>query len=219
MVVLTLGYVNMTINVYVVDYKSGNLRSIEGILNKINIKYYISNDPNIIKNFDAIILPGVGSFSSAMDFLSNCKLIDEIKKVIEKGVPIFGICLGFQLLFSNSNEFGKRSGLNFIEGEVLSFNKNKFLKIPNIGWRENKNINSWRSSPLKNFDRNLMYFVHSYYAVPKDREIITSTSLYAGKEFCTSIFKDNIFGTQFHPEKSGKEGIKIYDQFFKIFFQ
>lgn len=213
----------MTLKVYIVDYHSGNLHSIKSALDSLKIKSFVSNDYKQLKNCDAIILPGVGSFNSAMKYLSKSYLSDEIKFIVlEKKVPLFGICLGFQLLFSNSQEFGENQGLSLIDGYVtkLKYNcEDKNFKIPNIGWRKIEMCNAWIDSPLKkNSNNEFMYFIHSFHAIPKDKSIIISKSTHGDQSFCSSILKDNIFGTQFHPEKSGKEGLKIYINFFNFFF-
>lgn len=212
----------MKINAFIVDYNSGNLHSVKSAIDSLNIKTLVSNNPKEMKNYDAIILPGVGSFGKAVKYLQKEKLFDEIINLSDKQKPILGICLGFQLLFSRSNEFGINDGLNLIEGEVKKLDSNASLvdKVPNIGWKKIKMINHWKNSPLKdNSNNDLMYFVHSYYGVPKDKKIITSVSYLNNKSFCSSICKKNIFATQFHPEKSGLEGLKIYNNFFKFYFR
>jgi glutamine amidotransferase len=148
-------------------------------------------------------------------------LIETITTFVKTGKPIMGVCLGMQLLFDESNEFGKHKGLGFIKGKVIKFPKivnNQKIRIPHIGWNKIcKSELEWASTPLVNINNeSLMYFVHSYYVQPESNKNILTRTNYAGFEFCSSIKKDNIFGFQFHPEKSGKEGLMIYDNFLKI---
>ena len=211
----------MKINAFIVDYNSGNLHSVKSAINSLNIKTLVSSNPNDMKKYDAIILPGVGSFKRAIENLKKKKLFDEIINLSEKQKPILGICLGFQLLFSRSNEFGINDGLNLIQGDVKKLESNVKLpdKVPNIGWKKIEMCNEWKNSPLKdNSNNNLMYFIHSYYAIPKNKKIITSLSYHNNISFCSSVCSKNIFATQFHPEKSSTEGLKIYSNFFKFYF-
>jgi len=208
-------------NIVIVDYGLGNLFSIEQACKHLGYSTTSSSDPGIILGASNLILPGVGSFEIAMKQLSAFNLIETLTTFVKAGKPIMGVCLGMQLLFDESNEFGRHDGLGFMKGKVIRFPKfvnDQKIRIPHIGW--NKIYNSdieWSSTPLVNIKNgSLMYFVHSYYVQPECNENILTRTNYAGFEFCSSIKKDNIFGFQFHPEKSGKEGLMIYDNFLKI---
>lgn len=208
-------------NIVIVDYGLGNLFSIEQACKHLGYSTTLSSDPGIILGASNLILPGVGSFEIAMKQLIAFNLIDTLTTFVKTGKPIIGVCLGMQLLFDESNEFGKHKGLGFIKGKVIKFPKivnNQKIRIPHIGWNKiHKSELEWASTPLVNIkNESLMYFVHSYYVQPESKENILTRTNYAGFEFCSSIKKDNIFGFQFHPEKSGKEGLMIYDNFLKI---
>lgn len=206
--------------VIIVDYQLGNLFSVNQACKKIGINASISSDYNEIKNADGIILPGVGAFKQAMINLKNLDLIQPLNDFVQSEKPLFGICLGLQLLFSHSEEFGYSDGLGYVDGSIKKFDfkkisskENKY-KIPNIGWnkiRKNDNVD-WDKTPLDNLKNNsFMYFVHSYYIDPKDHNVITSFSKYGDFTYPSSISTKNIFATQFHPEKSGEIGLKIYN--------
>ena len=208
-------------NIVIVDYGLGNLFSIEQACKHLGYSTTLSSDPGIILGASNLILPGVGSFEIAMKKLVAFNLIEIITTFVKTGKPIMGVCLGMQLLFDESNEFGKHKGLGFIKGKVIKFPKivnNQKIRIPHIGWNKiYKSELEWASTPLVNINNeSLMYFVHSYYVQPESNENILTHTNYAGFEFCSSIQKDNIFGFQFHPEKSGKEGLMIYNNFLKI---
>jgi glutamine amidotransferase len=163
-----------------------------------------------------VVLPGVGAFKDCMDNLKNYGLVDPILLAIKSGKPFLGICLGLQLLFSESEEFGRHEGLDVIKGKVVRFpselrTQNAELKIPHMGWNDIKIKN--RPPVLKDIaDGSYLYFVHSYYVVPND-DSITATKTYYGIDFVSSIWKDNIFACQFHPEKSQKVGLQILKNF------
>ena len=205
--------------VVIIDYQLGNLFSVNQAMTKIGINAVISSNPMEIENADAIVLPGVGAFKDAMENLKKLNLVQPIKNFIESGKPFFGICLGLQLLFSESEEFGYTTGLNIIEGKVVKFRNVKndvlnFYKVPQISWNSiNKPDKlSWQKTPLFNISElENFYFVHSYYVVPTNTNIILTTTEYAGVKYVSSIYFKNIFACQFHPEKSAHEGLKIYE--------
>ena len=208
-------------NIVIVDYGLGNLFSIEQACKHLGYSTKLSSDPGIILGASNLILPGVGSFEIAMKQLIAFNLIETLTTFVKTGKPIMGVCLGMQLLFDESNEFGKHKGLGLIKGKVIKFPKivnNQKIRIPHIGWNKIcKSELEWANTPLVNINNeSLMYFVHSYYVQPELNENILTRTNYTGFEFCSSIKKDNIFGFQFHPEKSGKEGLMIYDNFLKI---
>ena len=198
--------------VIIVDYDLGNLFSVKQACDYIGLNSTISSDYRKIVNADALILPGVGSFNQGIRNLKEKNIFDTILKLYNKNIPIFGICLGMQMLFSSSNEFESTKGLNIINGKIDKFKKNLKVKVPHMGWN-NLSINSNISgnSPLNNFSKtDFLYFVHSFYVKPNDKSIILSSTSYNDIDFCSSILKKNIFATQFHPEKSGLKGLSIY---------
>tara|TARA_B100000767_G_C19657031_1_gene489324 strand:+ start:411 stop:1070 length:660 start_codon:yes stop_codon:yes gene_type:complete len=207
--------------VAIVDLNISNLHSVNSACKKINLKSQITSDKKVISEAKSIILPGVGSFSEAMSRLKALKLEDVIKKSIEDNKPFLGICLGMQLLFSESYEFGKTKGLSVFNGRVKKF---KFIKknnlrypVPHVGWNK-INIDKNNLSPKNNLLKTIknmeyMYFVHSFFVIPEDEDIILTKTLYGDENFCSSISKNNISAVQFHPERSGIEGLKIYKNF------
>ena len=201
--------------VIIIDYKLGNLFSVKQACDAVGIESKISSDIDEIINADGLILPGVGAFNEAMKNLNNLGLSSAINKSVSKKIPLFGICLGLQLLFTESEEFGTGQGLDLISGTIKKFPKsfkgNK-IKVPHVAWNEilNKKIN-WNNTPFLDLKNNqYMYFVHSYYVDPSENSCVLSETNYNGIPFCSSIIKNNIFATQFHPEKSGEKGLKIY---------
>lgn len=199
--------------VAIVDYQLSNLFSVKHAFDYLKIDSEITSDKSVISTSDAAILPGVGAFGDAMNNLKKLGLIDTIKEFIASNKPFMGVCLGMQLLFSESEEFGIHQGLNVTSGKVIRFaSKDKKIKVPQIGWNQIlKASKSWDNSPLKNIKNSeFMYFVHSYYVIPQDKSIILSETTYEGIRYCSSLLKNNVFATQFHPEKSGLAGIKIY---------
>lgn len=203
----------------IIDYKLSNLFSVKHALDFLNVESEITSDKSIIKNSDAAILPGVGAFGDAMKNLRQFDLVDPIKEFILLGKPFMGVCLGMQLLFTTSEEFGIHQGLDVVKGKVIKFsNKSRLIKVPQIGWNQIfKGGNNWDNSPLKKIeDGEFMYFVHSYCVVPEDKSVILSETIYEDIRYCSSLLSGNVFATQFHPEKSGPEGIKIYKKWLKI---
>ena len=196
--------------IVVVDYGMGNLRSVSKALEKAGAEVLISSKPADLKKAEKIVFPGVGAFGMAMQELKKRKLDKALIDEIKAGKPFLGLCLGLQLLFSESFEKGKFNGLGIFKGKVIRF-KSKTLKIPQIGWNK---INFVKKCPLFSGIKNnsYMYFVHSYFVAPLDKDIISATTGYAGK-FCSAVWKDNIFGLQFHPEKSQKDGLRILKNF------
>lgn len=205
--------------VTIIDYEIGNLYSVKNALEYVGLEPIISNKIDIIMNSDAIILPGVGAFNVAMRNLEALELVDSIKKFVESGKSFMGICLGMQLLFSQSEEFGKYKGLDIIKGNVVRIKNDKLnlssLKVPQVGWNQvyaSKLL--WDNTEMANISNGeYMYFVHSFYVEPEDCNKILSVTDYEGVTYCSSIKVDNVFACQFHPEKSGKEGIKILENF------
>ncbi len=203
--------------IVIIDYQLGNLFSVNQALVNIGLSTIITSNANDIKEADAIILPGVGAFADAMNNLNTMHITQEIKAFVTTGKPFLGICLGLQLLFSNSEEFGNTTGLNLVEGIVKRFSNEvingSMLKVPQIAWnsiQKPKNKN-WENTPFQNLKNGEdMYFVHSYYVLPTNENVVLSKTTYGNTEYASSIMKDNIFACQFHPEKSAKEGLQIY---------
>ena len=209
--------------VVIIDYGHGNLYSINQVCIHLGYKPIISSDEKEILSADSLILPGVGAFKVAMDELANKDLIEPIKEFVKKGNNMMGVCLGMQLLFETSEEFGINNGLGLINGNVKKFPSSlngKKIRIPQIGWNKifkDKSINKWENTPLKEIsEEDYMYFIHSYYANPSDAKDILSFSNYQDIKYCTSVQKENIFGFQFHPEKSAEKGITIYKNFLSL---
>lgn len=197
--------------VAIIDFKLGNIFSVVQACKEIGLDVEVTSDYEKIMNSDGVILPGVGAFGDAMANLSDQGLVQTIKDFVATRKPFMGICLGLQLLFSESEEFGNHKGLDLVKGKVVKFDSTN-AKVPQIGWnRIYTGEKTWKDTPLTNIDNNdFMYFVHSYYVKPDAEENILTKTNYSGLEYCSSIQKDNIFAAQFHPEKSGKKGLEIY---------
>jgi len=197
----------------IVDYNMGNLASVKNAFKKIGADAEVVKDAEKIKNYDKIILPGVGAFGDAMEHLKKYHMDESIKEFVKSGKYLLGVCLGMQLLFDSSEEFGAHKGLGLIEGEVVYFDKEKAKnhKIPHMGWNKLFNKNSALFEGLNN---PYLYFVHSLHAVCDEKYVIGKT-IY-GYEFVSAVNKDNIFGFQPHPEKSHNEGLKILKNFVNL---
>lgn len=198
----------------IIDYNMGNLASVYNACSKFTNNVKIVKDANEIKTLSKVILPGVGAYKDAMEHLNEQGLKEAILEFAKRGKPLLGICLGMQLLFENSQEFGLTQGLGIIEGEVVKFDKSKMsdnLKIPHMGW--NTMIN--KEVPIfKGLKNPYLYFVHSYHAITDEKYIIATTTY--GYEFTSAVNKDNIFGFQPHPEKSHNNGLEILNNFINI---
>ena len=196
----------------IVDYGMGNLKSVEKGFKKVGIDAVVTSDPGVVDNAAAIVLPGVGAFKDCIRNLTDRSLTESVVNSINKGKPFLGICLGLQVLFSESEEFGSCRGLDIFRGKVVKFKEG--LKVPHMGWNTVRIVN--RPPILCDVgDNEYFYFVHSFYVVPEDGEIIATTTDY-GTTFTSMIWKDNVFATQFHPEKSQGLGLKILSGFGKF---
>ena len=196
----------------VIDYGMGNLGSVYNALRYVGGEAEVTSEAAAIEKADGVILPCVGAFGDCMANLREHELVEPIKRVIEANRPFLGICLGLQMLFSESDEGGPHEGLGVIPGKVVRFDHD--LKIPQIGWNQ---LNIKQQCPqLEGVEEgSYVYFVHSYYVVPEDESVIATTTDY-GHEFCSAIRRGNLFATQFHPEKSHDVGLRILDNFRRL---
>lgn len=198
--------------VVIIDYGMGNLKNVYNALKYLNIPSKISKDTNEIKNADKLILPGVGSFKEAMKNLNNLGLYELIREKANDGTPLLGICLGMQMLFEKGYENGESKGLNLINGQVTLLNPRENVKIPHIGWnRLEVNKDSALISNLRK--DSFVYYVHSFAATNVKDEDLIAFSSYGGLKVPSIVCKNNIYGAQFHPEKSGEVGLKILKNF------
>ncbi len=201
--------------VAIIDYNMGNLASVYNACKLIDQKAVIVSNPNDVRKYDKVILPGVGAYGDAMENLNSTGMRDAIKEFAKSGKSMIGICLGMQLLFESSQEFGSHEGLGLIEGKVIAFDKTKMdmenHKVPHMGW------NKIFHKPNKLFDgleNPYLYFVHSYHVVTKDMYTIGTT--HYGYDFASAVQKENIYGLQPHPEKSHDNGIRILKNFMQL---
>ncbi len=207
----------------IVDYGLGNLFNVQRAFHYIGAETVISDSPETIFKSDKIVLPGVGAFGEGIKNLNKKGLAEALEKSKVKGKPILGICLGMQLLLSRSEENGNHAGLNFITGKVVRFPtptlSEKKYKIPQISWNrimysESQNENRWKKTILNNIpNRVYMYFVHSYYAQIQDPQCSIAVTTYGNTEYSSVIRFENVMGCQFHPERSGKLGLEILENF------
>lgn len=196
----------------IVDYDAGNVKSVFKALEAIGISPSISGDRTELEKTDFLVLPGQGSFPSCMEKLTKHDLHRTVLAHIASGKPFLGICVGLQLLFEVSCENGNYKGLGIFKGDVVPFN-NKTLKVPHMGWNS---LDMKQKDIFKGIDENpYYYFVHSYYIRPKDDDIIAATTTYGDVEFVSAIQKDNVVATQFHPEKSSENGLKLLSNVIK----
>ena len=209
----------MSKNIAIIDYSLGNMFSVQQAFAYLGVQAEVTDDISKIRNADAIVLPGVGAFAEAMNCLNSTGLTNEIKEAVSKGKPFLGICLGMQLLFEASEEFGASAGLGLIKGTIKRFAfEDKSIKIPQMGWNKinQPEPDKWKGTVLNNVnDGEFMYFVHSYYAVPQNNDDVLCVTEYGGLNYCSAVLHDNIVATQFHPEKSAQEGLKIYENWIK----
>ena len=203
----------------IVDYGVGNIRSITNALSKFDCQIILTDSKNEILSCDGLILPGVGAFKHAMTRLKDKKLDLYVKYYVDSNKPFLGICLGMQMLFEESDEIGLTDGLGLIEGKVKKFKNVEKLKLPYIAWSEiyKDHEMTWQNTILKGLENNTdMYHVHSYYASPKNKDNILSYSMYNDFKYCSTVKKNNIYGCQYHPEKSAHCGLEIIKNFIKL---
>ncbi len=201
--------------VVIIDYKLGNLFSVKQACDTVGMNAIVSSERVDIINADALVLPGVGAFNEGMSNLRHLDLETAIKEKIANDTPLFGICLGQQMLFSESEEFGAGKGLNLIPGVIRKFPADlngKVVKVPHISWNKIYAAQqNWENTPLVELEENdFMYFIHSYFVKPENDSCILTLTNYDGIEFCSAVAYKSIFATQFHPEKSAAKGLSIY---------
>jgi glutamine amidotransferase len=198
----------------IVDYNMGNLASVKNAFLKIGAKAEIVKDADKLKNYDKLLFPGVGAFGDAVNHLKDTNLDEAIKEFVKSGKYVLGICLGMQLLFEESEEFGKHKGLGVIPGRVVRFDKKieSTHKVPHMGW--NKMFFAKNSPLFEGLENPYLYFVHSYHVVCEDKYTIGKT-IY-GYEFVSAVNKDNLFGFQPHPEKSHNAGLRVLENFVRL---
>jgi len=200
-------------SVAIIDYGMGNLRSVQKGFERVGARAEVTRDVERIEQAEGVVLPGVGAFGACMENLRAFGLVDVVRRVIERHTPFLGICLGLQLLFDESEEFGPVAGLGVLRGRCVRFraDSDAELRIPHMGWNR---IRKHREMPhLEGIpDGTWVYFVHSYYVVPDEKDVIVTTTDYGG-EFVSAVARDNLFACQFHPEKSQRVGLRILKNF------
>lgn len=204
----------MTSMIAIIDYGMGNIHSVRKAFESLGAESVVATRPADLEKCQKIVLPGVGAFSDAMAELKKQGMLSAIKEQIDNKKAFLGICLGMQLLFEQSQEAGKTKGLGVLQGKVKKFSDKNSLKVPHMGWNQLK-VNP-KCPLLKGIaDKSYVYFCHSYYPEPKNKLDIAATCEY-GVDFCALIWRQNLYGTQFHPEKSQAVGIKILKNFIQL---
>ncbi len=209
-------------HIAILDYGMGNLFSVLNACEKFGMEGKITSSREDVQNADAVILPGVGAFGDAMETLEKRGLTGLLKEVATSGKLLVGICLGMQILMTESFEFGHHLGLGLIRGKVVRFEKpvgpaGHILKVPEVQWnqiriRAHNGGDPWSETMLAGVkEGEYMYFVHSYYCIPEDPDLVLSLSRYGNIDYCSTIGKGNVFACQYHPERSGPAGLKIYE--------
>ena len=196
--------------VTIVDYGSGNLRSVQKAFERLGAAATITDDPQAVADADRLVLPGVGAFGDAMRELEARGLVAPIVEHIQADRPFFGICMGLQLLFETGWEGGRHAGLGVLAGDVARFELPAGMKVPHMGW----NTVAWRGAdcPAGVADGEHFYFVHSYHVRPRDESVIAAVTDYGGP-FCAAVARGRLFATQFHPEKSQAAGLRLLQAF------
>ncbi len=198
----------------IIDYGMGNLRSVQKGFEKVGCQAVVVNDPAQLAMAEKIVLPGVGAFEDAIAELRRRELVEPILAAIDSGKPFLGICLGLQMLFDVSYENGRHEGLGVLRGEVVKFDLPPEYAVPHMGWNQ---LDVRRRPPILEGieDGAYAYFVHSYYVVPSDAGVIATQTDY-GLSFCSMVWRDNLYATQFHPEKSQSDGLRILKNFAEL---
>lgn len=209
-------------HVQIVDYDAGNLFNVIRAFEYLGCRAELASRPENVGDADYLVLPGVGAFGDGVASLRDRGMVEPILEWIDAGRPFLGICLGMQLLLSSSNEFGRHEGLGIIPGEVRRLPPEAGLKVPNIGWHpllpsESVQLDPWRGTVLERVTLEQdMYFVHSYAAYPDNPAHWLARTQFGGQRFCSAVRKGNVFGCQFHPERSGATGLLILEDFLRL---
>jgi glutamine amidotransferase len=195
----------------IIDYGMGNLRSVQKGFEKVGYAATVTSDPEVVGAAERVVLPGVGAFEDAIAELYRRRLVEPVLKAIDDEKPFLGICLGLQMLFDTSYENGVHKGLGVLPGEVVRFELPQDYSVPHMGWNQ---LEIRRPAPILEglSSGTYVYFVHSYYVVPRDPEVIATTTQY-GPPFCSMVWRKNLYATQFHPEKSQADGLRILKNF------
>ncbi len=201
----------------IIDYEMGNLRSVAKAFEKLGYAVRVSNRPEDLLDTDKIVLPGVGAFRDCISNLHAGGFVGPLLQHVADGKPLLGICVGMQMLFDESEEFGRHLGLGLVPGRVVRFpagmeEGGERLKVPHMGWN---NLHICQPAPIfrQTAEGSFVYFVHSYYCLAENRSDVAATCRYGDIEFCAAVWRDNLMATQFHPEKSQTVGLNIFDQF------
>lgn len=208
--------------VQIIDYHLGNLFSIQQACHRAGLDAFVSSSPLTISDVAGVILPGVGAFGNAMDNLQRLQLLQPLQEYAAAGRPLFGICLGMQLLFEDSEEFGLHAGLGLLRGHVrrlpVQFSGDRRLRVPHVGWQQTWFAESAADQPVRAGipDGQHMYYVHSYFAEPQDSADILTFTQYGQIRYCSAVLRGNIFGVQFHPERSARAGLRFYENWGKV---
>jgi glutamine amidotransferase len=198
----------------IIDYQMGNLRSVQKGFEKVGHAAIVTSDPDQLARADKVVLPGVGAFGDAMAELRRRDLVEPIRRLVDSGKPFLGICLGLQLLFDVGHEDGRHEGLGILRGEVVRFTVPHDYKVPHMGWNQ---LSFRKPAPILAGLENGVhcYFVHSYYVVPQDATVVAAETDYP-TPFCSMVWRDNLFATQFHPEKSQRDGLRMLKNFAEL---
>ncbi len=211
--------------IIIINTGSSNILSLKRAVEEFNKNVIVSDDPQTILSANKIFFPGVGAFKKVMEYIEKKKLNETIERVKEKKIPLFGICLGLQLFFDESEEFGPAKGLSLIKGNVKNLpknsKKNEKLKVPNMGWFKLDLKKEFKSKTFYKFinslnEKDFYYFVHSYFVKPNDATSVVATYDFGGHQIPAIVSKDNLIGCQFHPEKSGKKGLELISNFLNL---
>ena len=211
--------------IIIINTGSSNILSLKRAVEEFNKNVIVSDDPQTILSAHKIFFPGVGAFKKVMEYIEKKKLNETIERVKEKKIPLFGICLGLQLFFDESEEFGPAKGLSLIKGNVKNLpknsKKNEKLKVPNMGWFKLDLKKEFKSKTFYKFinslnEKDFYYFVHSYFVKPNDATSVVATYDFGGHQIPAIVSKDNLIGCQFHPEKSGKKGLELISNFLNL---